>query len=502
MKKIFENKKLIHIIIIVIGIIFISLAGFHNAMWFDESYSVAISNHNFSDIWNIGGHDVHPVLYYWILHIIRMIFGNNIMIYKLFSVLALSILGILGYTHIRKDFGENIGILFSFLVFFLPVNVIYAVQIRMYPLAMLLVTLTAIYAYRIYKNKENKNIKNWILFGVFSLASAYTHYYALAAAVMINLVMLVFLIKNALANKKFTHNLKAFIIVGIIQILAYIPWLIYLLLQAKQVSAGYWIEIKFPGTFIEMFTFQFTGNLETAIYVPNYIAITYGILICAYVIYLFIKNKSSDKDKNRPGKFAILIYGLVILGVSVASIIVGRSILYARYLLCITGLFIFFLSYILGKYGNKYFIAIICVLTLSISTYININLIIENYDSSNEKPIEYIKQNIQEGDIIVYGNEGSAFVVSANFPDVKQYFWDQAYWQVDEAFKAYGPNMEIIHDLEVLKNYKGRIWVINTTNYAIATSLQDELGADIIEKEEFKTAYEDYEYTIALVNLE
>ena len=257
-----RKNTIIHIAIIVVGIVFTLLSNFYEAMWFDESYSVAISAHSFGEIWSIGGHDVHPVLYYWILHILRLIFGNNIIVFKLFSAICISILGIIGFTHIRKDFGSKVGILFSFFAFFLPLNIIYAGQIRMYPLAMLLVTLTVIYAYRIYKNKENKNIKNWILFGVFSLASAYTHYYALAAAVMINLVMLVFLIKNALANKKFTHNLKAFIIVGIIQILAYIPWLIYLLLQAKQVSAGYWIEIKFPGTFIEMFTFQFTGNLE------------------------------------------------------------------------------------------------------------------------------------------------------------------------------------------------------------------------------------------------
>ena len=93
------------------------------------------------------------------------------MLYKLFSVVAFAILGIIGYTHIRKDFGEKVGMLFSFFVYFLPLNVIYAGQVRMYPLAMLLVTLTAIYAYRIFAAKEKCNIKNWILFG----AVSYTH---------------------------------------------------------------------------------------------------------------------------------------------------------------------------------------------------------------------------------------------------------------------------------------------------------------------------------------
>lgn len=490
MRNILKNTKVIHIAIIVLGIIFISLAAFHNSIWFDESYSVAISNHSFGEIWTIGGHDVHPVLYYWILHIIRMIFGNQIMLYKLFSVVAFAILGIIGYTHIRKDFGEKVGMLFSFFVFFQPLNVIYAGQVRMYPLAMLLVTLTAIYAYRIFAAKEKCSIKNWMLFGVFSLAAAYTHYYALAAAVVINVLLFIYLLVQAIKEKKFTTNLKAFIITGVVQIVAYLPWLVYLLLQASQVSNGYWIEFYFPETLIEMFTFQFVGNLQETKYMSDYVAIGFGLLVIISIIFLLIKNRkrnlhsvSENKEKaesfngkNTPAKLAIAVYILVILVVCIASAVVGRSILYARYLLCITGLLIFCISFILGKYGNKCIVLVVCVASVVLATYTNIGLIQTNYDETNSQPIDYLRENIQEGDILVYGNEGEPFVVSANFPDVKQYFWDEADWKVDEAYKAYGPNMEIIHSLDALEDYTGRVWVINRTNYAIADSIEEELG--------------------------
>ena len=60
-----KNKtKIIHIIVIILGIIFISLCAFHTSLWFDESYSVAIAKHSFSEIWTITGNDVHPALYY------------------------------------------------------------------------------------------------------------------------------------------------------------------------------------------------------------------------------------------------------------------------------------------------------------------------------------------------------------------------------------------------------------------------------------------------------
>ena len=81
----YDKNDILHIAVIIIGIIFLAIPIFHSNLWFDESYSVAICNHNFLDIWKIGAYDVHPILYYFVLHIINIIFGNNIMIYRLFS---------------------------------------------------------------------------------------------------------------------------------------------------------------------------------------------------------------------------------------------------------------------------------------------------------------------------------------------------------------------------------------------------------------------------------
>lgn len=515
-KEVFKDKaKLLHIIIIILGIAFISLTNFHKAIWFDESYSVAISAHSFSEIWNIGGHDVHPVLYYWILHILRYIFGNEILVYRLFSVLVISILGILGYTHIRKDFGNKTGIIFSALVFFMPITLIYSGEIRMYALAMLLTTLTAIYAYRIYKNSTEKNTKNWVLFAAFSLAAAYTHYYSLVASGVINVLLFIYLVYNAVKQKKFTANLKRFIAAAVVQIVLYIPWLIYLLLQIKQVSAGFWIEMKFPKTLQEMFLFQFTGNLNKMEYVPETWGYIFGGIICAYMLGIiciqvvkFIKKRKKYSGKNqneeiKPAIYAFSTYALVLILIWIVSLIMPRPILYARYMLCITGLFIFTISYLMAKYGNKYINILMLILVISMSTYINVNLMKTNYEESNTKPIEYIQEKVEESDILIYGNEAVGFVVSANMTEIEQYFYDGAYWNVDEAYKAFGPNMTIVHDLEILKEYKGRIWTVNSSNYAIADEIVEKYNAKIIEQVHYRTEYkEKYEYTFCLLEIE
>lgn len=116
-----EKIKLsyVHIAIIVLGIIFIAIPNFHTNLWFDEAYSVSMADRDFGEIWSIGSTDVHPILYYYVLKVISFIFGNAIIAYRFFSTLVIAILGILGYTHIRKDFGDKVRhIIFVFSIFY------------------------------------------------------------------------------------------------------------------------------------------------------------------------------------------------------------------------------------------------------------------------------------------------------------------------------------------------------------------------------------------------
>ena len=200
------------------------------------------------------------------LRIIGFLTNQSILAYRLFSTLPLIILAILGYTHLRKDFGGKVGFLFSFLILFMPVNLVYASEIRMYTWAMLFVFVTALYGYRIYKSGISN--KNWMIFSIFSLASAYTHYYSLVAVGLINIALFIYFLVNNIKQRnyevkyiKYSENLKKSIISAIVQILLYLPWLVVLLGQFMGVSNGFWIGAP---NFLEMFEFQFTGNLGTS----------------------------------------------------------------------------------------------------------------------------------------------------------------------------------------------------------------------------------------------
>lgn len=486
--------KYLHIVIIIIGSIFVLFPCFHTTLWFDESYSVAIASHPINEIWTIGSHDVHPVLYYIMLHILGIFTNGSILSYRIFSAIPLIILGILGFTHIKKDFGEKVGLIFSFLILFMPVTFVYGGEIRMYTWGMFFITLTAMYAYRIYKSGVSK--KNWIIFSIFSLSAAYTHYYGLIAAFVLNIsLFLYFLINNVKQRNyevkyiKYSINLKYSIISAIIQIILYIPWIGAFLSQYSSVSQGFWIKTI---NIVEMFDFQFTGNLDTRIYITKGISYIFSLIMCIYMIYLFSKHFKEVK----PARIAIRTYFLIIILLALISIF--TTILYARYLLIITGIFLFALAYVMSKDKSKIRIAIICILIVAMSTAINIDLIKTNYDESNSKPMEYIREDIKPDDIILIDNNGSGFVVAAQFRENKLYFWDRMNWNVEEAYKAYG---KTIYNLDNLKDYKGRIWIIGAWKDGFAEEAMKNLGGDIdvLKSEYFGTKYREYQYVITLI---
>ena len=476
LKKKKDKIFILNIIIIILGTIFISIGAFHSNIWFDESYSVAIANHSISDIWNIGGNDVHPVFYYIMLRIISIIFGNNILVFRLFSIVPVVILSILGITHIRKDYGERTGIIFSFLILFLPIITVYATQIRMYTWVMLFVTITAIYANRLYK--KDSSLKNWIIFGLFSILSCYTHYYGLMAAGLINLFLLINFIKN---KKQRKNDLIIFIIQAIVQIALYTPWLCYFVKQLTSVGGGFWIELKFPDTLFNVLGIQFMGSLS------NIFGFCFAICLYIYLGFVIYKCKK-EKISIKNGIKALIIYTSIVI---IAFIISLKSpILYSRYLMSITGILVFFIANIMAKEKENYITIEICIIIFVTSLISNIEIINNNYDKSNMTQIEYLKENIKEEDILIYSNIGNGSVFAVNFKDNKQYFYNENHWNVVEAYKAYSPQMETVENLDFLNEYKGRIWIIDTKYDGFYNSyFRNKEEYKLIEKEKFNTKY-------------
>lgn len=495
MEKIKEKIKSItlkqwHIAVIVIGIIFVSLGAFHSNLWFDESYSVGLARHTFGEIWSIGGHDVHPILYYWMLRIVYLMTGGTIMAYRIFSVIPIAIMIILGYTHIRKDFGEKTGFIFSFLAAFLPEMAQYAIEIRMYSWAILAVTILALYAYRL--TKED-NTKNWIIFGLSSLASIYLHYYGLMAAGLINVFLLIYLIV-----KRRKKGIIFIISFGILQGLAYLPWLVNFATQLSNVSSGYWIGFSFPKTPMELLSSQLAGYVKTSDYTGLLVPTVLALELYAYMIYKTYKYAKAKEDLNS-FKWSVIVYFAVILAAIIITALMKTSILYYRYLFVITGLYIFAVSFILGKEENKIEIVAILSVIAILGVYNNIVMMKDNYDYSNQEPIKYLNENVKEGDTIVYADFGGGSVVAVQFADNQVYFYNADNWGVEEAYKAFGPNYEVKVTKDFIDNCSNRVWFVDNIYNSVADEIFEGKGYNKVSEKDFSTKYHDYSYKIVLL---
>ena len=360
---------------------------------------------------------------------------------------------------------------------------IFANEIRMYSCAILAVTILVIYAYRL-RLPQNSNRKNWLIFFVSSITSIFLHYYGLMAAGIINIILLIYLIKN-----KRGKDILAICTFGVIQLISYLPWIMYLAGQLKHVSKGFWISFTFPETLIEILAGQFIGNLNI------YIGFVVAVLL---YIYLTIKI-CKDKGKKMPVILAISIYILVIIAAIIMTYLLKTSILVYRYLFVITGLYIFAISFILSKENNNKIIWAICAVIAIIGTVSNIKSIQAAYNETNSKPIEYLQNNIQEGDQLVYKEQQEGSVIAVYFPNNKQYFYNPDDWGVEEAYKAFGTNLKTCINSDFLEELEGRIWLIDKENKPLYNELFNDGNYKIISEKQIDIESHKYSMNIVLI---
>ena len=489
-----NNRKLqiAHIVLLVLGTAFFASGAFFPALWFDESYTVGLMNQNFVDMCVIASYDVHPHLYYILLKLVTMVFGNSIIVMRLFSVAAAALLAWLGYTHIRRDFGAKVGIWFSFFTFALPVMLKYALQIRMYSLAALFVTLTAIYAYRAAYRKERWK-KNWILFAVFSLAAAYTHYFGLFTVIVINLFLLAYVLKNR------SHFLR-WLLFGAIQIAAYLPGAWVLLRQMKE-GGAIWIQVEYPEVLENTLDFYFiSGYSENATdMAKSDFRIWTAVAAVVWVFFLVLLGLRLWKKRTeaKPAVLALLAWiGTIGLTLFVSLF---RAIYFVRYDVVFCGLAIFFFAYLMGGVKWKVVQALVAALFLAIAIHWAIPTYQANYDPSATAVEDKLEGVMQPGDMMLLDDRMGAFI-TVKFPDLDLYYYNPNDHNEDHAFQALAHGVHMVHTTqeveEDLQDYTGKIWVFN----------QDSVFCDLVEQmpdtqrlETINIATEYYHYSYDLV---
>ena len=521
-----NSTSLLFLLIYGIGILFLLLTAFHGNIWFDESYSVGIASKSFSEIWSYGSCDVHPVLYYCALHVLYLVstgifsadIDSVILIYRIFTVFGVVSLALLGFTHIRKDYGAKVGILYSFVVFSIPYIALMAVEIRMYTWAMFTVMLCYLYGLRIVRLAKDKSVIPlhwWVLFALSSLASAYLHYFAAISVFLVNAFVLIFLLKYQVKEKR---NLVYFSISAILQLLAYTPWLLTLLTQISVVSNTYWAKFYVPYTIIELLAYPFVTSPLSFALRGEYgleIQIVSIALIVALITLLVLLIINRPKRAHFASKLGILLYlGVLVIG-CIASILMNSLIVYYRYLSVALGPLLLSLALLLSQTKYMNFVKSFCITVLLLAILNQILLINDDYSEANQSPLNEFNNKVAEckiwnnfSDVLVLSSDiGFMGVTSDLYPDIKQTYldWQPGNWGY--GYKVYEPALTSVKSWdEALEGYEGAFIVLGQgRDDSIPKDISDIASKDGVEEMSISTFYRPYErtyFSIAVMNYE
>jgi mannosyltransferase len=133
-----QQSKIRNLIILLIILALAAFLRFYlldgQSFWNDEGNSARIAERSLQLITEGAAGDIHPPLYYYLLHFWRDVFGSSEAALR--SLSALLGVALVGLTFLvgRKVFGAGVGLLAAFLVAINPFQIYYSQEARMYML--------------------------------------------------------------------------------------------------------------------------------------------------------------------------------------------------------------------------------------------------------------------------------------------------------------------------------------------------------------------------------
>ena len=335
-------------------------------VWMDEAYTFGMIRRSYKDMCAVTALDVHPPLFYILLKAFSTPFPDKLLAGKIFSVIPYIIIMVFGGVQFKKLFNAKTGVWFALLFLLFPFMMTYAVEVRMYSVSALFVLVNAVYAYRAYYYNRKSD---WAIFTASGLCAAYTHYFALASAGVIY-IMLFF----AAAVKK-RELLKRFFVCAAVTVVLYLPWLRFFLVQLKyKIDNEYWIDpitLKtLKSYFFEIFGIDGGGVAAFAV-------------LGAFCVMIAAAFKGG---KGRVAVLGICVPLATTLVGLIASVII-RPVFVIRYLLPSIPLFIAAAAIGLGCI-NKRIVGIILIAAVAVVGVVNYGVVYADKNTHFEKRLD------------------------------------------------------------------------------------------------------------------
>ncbi len=290
-----------------------------SSIWYDEGYTMMLAIRKPAEIWVADIRDVHPPLYYLVLHYWLLVFGTSEAAARSFSAVLMLGAVVATYFLIKRLFSVPTARLAALFVACGPYMVRFSQEARMYAMLTFLVVAATFFLVRAVQDGRRSD---YVVYGLLMTAAIYTHYYTVFAA----LVHWIYLLHaNPLPKDKRKNPLnwifidKAWFASMVGLVVLFVPWLPKAVGQFSKVSSGFWIAgpplDTLPRTLIQFMTFN---NLDlpphAAIKIStisfNPLSVAWHLLAFVAFIGLLVLAYRSNKAK-RNGLFLLYVYTLV-----------------------------------------------------------------------------------------------------------------------------------------------------------------------------------------------
>lgn len=202
-------------------------------LWYDEAFSVALSALSPSQILFHTARDVHPPLYYLLLHYWMHWLGSDVLALRGLSVFTGVLTVALGMWLTRRLASLRAALIAGSLLALLPIAVRYSQEVRMYSLlGMLLLAATFVLLLWVSRPAQKPLL---MLYAMLMVAGLYTHYFTVLCAAAHWLYLL------CVKDTRRLVRAWPWWLCNVAIALAYLPWLPSLVGQLGHTSAVSWI---------------------------------------------------------------------------------------------------------------------------------------------------------------------------------------------------------------------------------------------------------------------
>jgi mannosyltransferase len=207
------------------------------SLWGDEGNSVALALRDLASITRGAALDIHPPLYYYLLHFWMLVFGSGEIAVRALSALTGIALVWVTFLAGRRLFGYPVALVAALLSAISPLQLQYSQETRMYALAALLAAVSVYLLIRAAQASRRLAALGWLAaWSVAAAGALYSHYFAATVILAENLAVGVWVLaainRPAAANSSASSRIRlvlpavaAWVCAQLLVLIAFLPWL-------------------------------------------------------------------------------------------------------------------------------------------------------------------------------------------------------------------------------------------------------------------------------------